>query len=398
MGADARTVWWLVACVVLTRLVAVLSAEEQPSSVEPSAAALARATAHAAANPVTLDMWVWLEKATNAVRGHKRWGHVLDAGTGPGSMSWLCGQPTESVVAVTAARDMAIGMKRKLRKPCKPVELLLDATPTADQPNVLLVGNWFTGENQRPPLTQHPVYSARRFDTVLAEYLLGALEHFAAFNERKMIDMLVSSMKDDGLLLFCGRSPFDYPGPEDYKSKYSRAKQLVLDTERIRDAAMLLSQQREYREFPAWWVAEEFKKRGLEIFRQKTFHSKVDIEYITSQLEWATREAKKVTMHSLSADLLKYIKVLQAETDATMTGASVAFGGSYCIVARKPPINSTSAQPGEPPGRSVYRHSQFLFAYVAIAVAIYSINSLRRGTWLMPVCLQRLQPCLSERC
>lgn len=345
MVASIRAVWLLVGWFVLDGLVALAcsASDEQLPLVEPTAAALERATTHAAANPVTLETWTWLAETTNSVRGHTRWGHVLDAGTGQGSMSWLCGQPTESVVAVTAARDMANKMKRKLRKPCKPVELLSGATQSADHPNVLLVGNWFTGEDQHSPLTQHPVYSARRFDTVLAEYLLGALEHFAAFHEQKMIDMLVSSVTDDGLLLFCGRSPFDYPGPENYKSKYSRDKQLVLDTERIRDAAMLLSQQREYREFPAWWVVEAVKNRGFEIVRQKAFTHKVDKTYITSQLEWAAREARKVTMRSLSADLLKHIATLQAQADAAFTGiTSVAFGGSYCFVARKPPVNSTT--------------------------------------------------------
>ena len=45
-----------------------------------------------------------------------------------------------------------------------------------------------------------------------------------------MLDMLVSSMSADGLLLFCGRTPFQY-GPDKYNSSaFSEAKQLILDT------------------------------------------------------------------------------------------------------------------------------------------------------------------------
>eukprot|EP01043_Picozoa_sp_COSAG02_P026291 COSAG02_NODE_1510_length_12225_cov_3.918770_7_plen_356_part_00 len=344
---SVRTLWWLVTCLVLNGLqAALLNAEEhiegQPSLPEPSAAALERSTAHAAANPQTLDTWVWLTKATNAVLGHRRWGHVLDAGTGPGSMSWLCAQPTESVIAVTAARNMANRMKTKLKKPCKPVELLRNVPPPPGSPNVLLVGNWFTEQNGKPPLTQHPMYTARKFDIVLAEYLLGALEHFAAFNEQKMMDLIASSVRVGGLLLFCGRTPFDYPGPEAYKN-YSRAEQLVLDTERIRDAAMLLSQQREYREFPAWWVAGALKQRGLEIMKQKAFVNKVGIDYVTTQLEWAMREAKKVSAPSFKRDLLKHIESLQVNANAQveLISTGIAFGGSYCFIARNPPNAST---------------------------------------------------------
>jgi len=278
---------------------------------------------------------------------------VLDAGTGPGSLSWLCAQPTESVVAVTAARQMATKLKAQLKAPCKPVELIANTSANGQQPsrskqahpNTLLVGNWFIGESGKRPLTEHPVYTAQKFDTVLAEYLLGALEHFAPFTEQKMMDMLVSSMKDDGLLLFCGRTPYPYPGPESYRSKYSKAKQLVLDAERARDAAMLLAHQREYREFPAWWVREALQQRGLEIARQENFTSRVDLEYVTTQLGWATREARNVAAASLSVELLKHIRELQAAADAEaglMRTRGVSFGGygSYCIVARKP-VNHT---------------------------------------------------------
>ena len=82
------TVWWLVVCVDGLHGLLLGAAAEQPLVPEPSAAALERANTHAAANPQTLETWVWLAKATNAALGHRRWGHVLDAGTGPGSMSW----------------------------------------------------------------------------------------------------------------------------------------------------------------------------------------------------------------------------------------------------------------------------------------------------------------------
>jgi hypothetical protein len=318
-------------------------------TLEPSAAALERAAAHIAANPPPLHTFQWLGEATDAARGHKRWGHTLDAGSGANSMSWLCGQPTESVVAVTAAKSMRRKMKSKLKYPCKPVELLAEAAKSgqrpAGRPNVLLVGNWFGADDSgKPPLTEHPVYTAQKFDTVLAEYLLGALEHFAAFNEQKLMDVLAASVVEGGLLLFCGRVPFDYPGPAGYKN-YSKAEQIVLDTERIRDASMLLSHQREYREFPPWWVVAAIEERGLEVVKQKEFRNVANLEYVTQQLQWAAREAKTVPSPALAADLIKHIDAVQAEADADeiLKREGAAFGGSYCLVARKLPLNGTTA-------------------------------------------------------
>ena len=260
-------------------------------------------------------------------------------------MTWLCTQPTESVVAVTAARAMAIKLKMAVKGPCKPVEPSGRSGQAGDHPNTLLVGNWLVGEHGKRPLTEHPSYTAQKFDTVMAEYLLGALEHFAAFTEQKLMDLLVSSMKEDGLLLFCGRKPYPYPGPDGHRSSnYSKARQLVLDVERVRDAAMQLSHQREYREFPASWVRDALRQRGLVIAREKSFAGSVDLEYVTSQLRWATREAKKVSSASLSAGLLKHIRELQAAADADARlkrYGGVNFGGSYCFVARRQ-ANSTS--------------------------------------------------------
>jgi hypothetical protein len=134
---------------------------------------------------------------------------------------------------VTAADAIVSKLKRKLGSPCTPVKAqpANSSDASSGSPNALLVGNWFqTHTDGEPPLTQHPAYTADTFDTVVADYLLGSLEHYAAFNEEKMLDMLVASMRDDGVLLFCGRTPYPYPGPEKYDSVFNEAKQIVLDT------------------------------------------------------------------------------------------------------------------------------------------------------------------------
>lgn len=184
---------WLAA--VLSAAAAAVSGEEAPALPEPSAAAVQRAEMHVAAlktegkrDPSDDNVWHWLTEATNEARGHYRWGKALDAGTGVESMSWLCTQPTESIVGVTAAewmwKKMLNNFKGTHSSCITPSSLHTAGANTAGE-TVVLVGNWLKAERGQAALTQHPVYTSTTdavavgggggFDTVLADYLLGCV-------------------------------------------------------------------------------------------------------------------------------------------------------------------------------------------------------------------------------
>jgi hypothetical protein len=50
---------------------------------------------------------------------------------------------------------------------------------------------------------------------------------------------------------------------------------LILDTERVRDAAMMLSHQRPYREFPQAWVEAALTRKGMVVRQTKYFPGEV---------------------------------------------------------------------------------------------------------------------------
>ena len=103
---------------------------------------------------------------------------------------------------------------------------------------------------------------------------------------------------------------------------------------------MMLAHQRPYREFPGWWVRDALLRKGLEVVHQKVFTSKVGLDYVTRQLKWAKREARKVPAKTslLSSALLEHVKALQkvAEDNLDLSGGGIKLGGggSYCLVAR----------------------------------------------------------------
>ena len=95
-------------------------------------------------------------------------------------------------------------------------------------------------------------------------------------------------------------------------------KSHAMHAERVRDAAMLLSHQRAYREFPAWWVKAALERKGLEAAKFDVFSGKVGTDYVHKQLTWANVEATKVgtIAPELSKGLLDHIAALRKAADA----------------------------------------------------------------------------------
>lgn len=91
-----------------------------------------------------------------SLQGELPWGSFLDAGTGRKSIEWVSALPTERWTAITASRSMANATS--------------EAAGAARRPqDRILVANW---------MEEHLLYG-ERFDTVLLDYFIGAIEGFA---------------------------------------------------------------------------------------------------------------------------------------------------------------------------------------------------------------------------
>lgn len=93
-----------------------------------------------------------------SIQGDAPFGSMLDAGTGTHSMTWLTGLATERWTAVTGAAAHATQVRGLIGARMRPQDRLL-------------VGNW----------TDPRLLAGESFDTVLADYLLGAIEGFAPY-------------------------------------------------------------------------------------------------------------------------------------------------------------------------------------------------------------------------
>ena len=100
------------------------------------------------------------------LQGDEPWGAMLDAGTGPASLRWLRSLPCSRWTAVTASKQMA--------------KKLADSSEDGSALDGLVVGNWLDPQ----------LLAGETFDTVIADYLLGAIEGFAPYWQHQLFDRL----------------------------------------------------------------------------------------------------------------------------------------------------------------------------------------------------------------
>ena len=263
----------------------------------------------------------WLPRAI-ASHSHlsPSWGDVLDAGTGKGSFRWLSTQPTRSLTAVTFGADTLAEVEAE-------ADVLQQIAPARRR---VLRGDW-----QNTSLLEGEL-----FDVVVCDYLIGSVEHFAPHWQDGMLQRMRNATRPGGLLVLVGRQPLGLAG----------ADNLVQDIERVRDAAMLLSGQRPYRELPVTWATERLTSAGFALLESRHFERRVDGAWLKNELRWSEREAKKVDDAALRAALSGRIADLRRRVTLASTrprprhhllgfdyGLLVRRGGTDAVASAGPP-------------------------------------------------------------
>jgi hypothetical protein len=90
------------------------------------------------------------------LNGGRPWGTFLDAGTGVHSLRWIQALPTTSWTAITADKQMLNTIQK-------------DSSISLRASDSLVVGNW---------MDDSFCANLGKFDTILADYLIGAVDGF----------------------------------------------------------------------------------------------------------------------------------------------------------------------------------------------------------------------------
>ncbi|RYY42508.1 MAG: hypothetical protein EOP59_09855 [Sphingomonadales bacterium] len=141
------------------------------------------------------------------------------------------------------------------------------AAPAMRPQDALLVGNW----------TDPALLAGEMFDTVLADYLLGAVEGFAPYFQSELFARLRPLTRRR--LYVTGVEPYVVARPAD------EAGALVWEIGRFRDACLTLAGEQHYREYPIDWVLAQLRKSGFTPVAARKFPIRYKARFVNGQID-----------------------------------------------------------------------------------------------------------------
>ncbi|WP_159995121.1 class I SAM-dependent methyltransferase [Roseomonas sp. 18066] len=232
------------------------------------------------------------------LQGDRPWGSMLDAGTGARSARWMAGLPTTRWTAVSA--DPA--MLAETRAALGPLR-------AADR---LLAGNW----------SDAAFLAGERHDTVLAEYLLGAVQPYAPGLQPRLFARLRPLVGQR--LYVIGLDP--YAGGQGG----SADDRLLRAIGRFRDGCLRRAGLVPYREYPAEWVLARLGEAGMAVRFARRFPNLYDARWVGMQLSSAAEALQGRAPACVVARMAAEAETLRARAAAHGVLRS---GADYVIMA-----------------------------------------------------------------
>jgi hypothetical protein len=240
-----------------------------------------------------------------ALQGDVPWGRFLDAGTGVNSSLWSTGLVTEAWTGVTAAPGHAEQVRTTVGERLRPQDRLL-------------LGNWTD-----PTLLADEVH-----DTVLADYLIGAVEGFAPYFQQSLLRRLRSVT--GRRLYVVGLDPY-VVGPAE-----TDEARMVREIGRLRDAVLMLADETPYREYPAEWTLNALAGAGFRVLSARRFPNRYKAKWVNGQLDMALRRLPKIADGRLADTLAGAIVDVRERALTLCAGRNGLRHGADYVVACEP--------------------------------------------------------------
>lgn len=235
------------------------------------------------------------------------WGRFLDAGTGLHSIKWIQNLSTTSWTAITADENMRSQLLNE--------KIVSDSIRQNDK---LLVGNWMDDAFCKDLGT---------FDTILADYLIGAVDGFSPYEQDTIINKLKEHLNPKGRLYFIGMNPI--PDEPEYPTK------IISEVRQARDACILLAGHRCYREFPLPWMLRHLELSGMAVTDTKKFTIMHNEESAIRQIRVAKSKLSYVPHNAMRNGMDKYLNDLESRVKeaAKSNGGKIPLSFDYVIGA-----------------------------------------------------------------
>ena len=238
------------------------------------------------------------------VHGKRPWGAFLDAGAGINSIRWVAGLSTKRWTAVTGSTSEADLVRKAVEAMKRPQDQIIQ-------------GNWVNDQ----------LLEGETYDTVLTDYLLGALEGFAPYFQPYLFSRLRPLTRK--MLYVTGLEPY-----VPISRPVTKAGSLVWEIGRFRDACVLLKGGTPYREYPSPWVVDHVKAAGFNVLDVKNFNIGYKESFVNAQINISLHGLDTLADHNLAQALDERGKALQAEAiEVISTEGALRYCRNYVITA-----------------------------------------------------------------
>lgn len=262
-----------------------------------STSTAASASGHAAARPPGLF------RVIEELHGTRPWGAMLDAGTGPDSLRWINQLQTARWKAITGSRQTAV----------RAIKAVGGRMREGDR---IIVGNW----------TDPELLRGETFDTVLADYLLSAVDRISPYWQDQLFPRLRPLVRER--LYVIGLDPYVLPAPPDDIS------QVVTEMWRVKDACFLLAGERTYREYPLDSVVRLLDVAGFRVVDTRRYAVRYKNDLIENQIEGCLLRIPRFSDPAVADAVRNYVQQLrQRALDLVARHNGIKFGHEYVIVA-----------------------------------------------------------------
>lgn len=271
-------------------------------------------------------------------------GDFLDAGTGSHSLRWMASVLHRERLLADGA---AVGEGGGERAPM--VSMRSFTAVTADEAmrrrvldeatglgvadkGDIIIGNWMQqGDDDEEGDNTEALLGGRKFDTILADYLVGAIDGFSPYFQDRIFSRLRRHLAPGGRMYVIGLQPIpdSVPGDGNVFCKITK----------VRDACILLANHRCYREYPLDWIERHLERAGLRTVESKKYPIRYDHGTMLRQINVARSKLKLFPSKELATEMGKVLDGLERESlvaTRRQEGGRLMLGFDYVVVAEMP--------------------------------------------------------------
>ncbi|KAL7531846.1 hypothetical protein ACHAXR_007660 [Thalassiosira sp. AJA248-18] len=273
-------------------------------------------------------------------------GNFLDAGTGSHSLRWIASiihrerllastnNGASSAPNLSMKSFTAITADENMRKRVFDQAKELGVEDRGD----VIIGNWKEGvkvddngglEFDSDSSTK-ALLEGQTFDTILADYLVGAIDGFSPYFQDQIFQRLVHHLAPGGRMYIIGLQPI----PDSVAGDAN----VFCKITKIRDACILLANHRCYREYPLDWIERHVKKAGLKA-ESRTYPIRYDHQTMLRQINVGRSKLKLFPNKGIAKEMGKVLDDLEKESlevTKRQDNGRITLGFDYVVVAERP--------------------------------------------------------------